>query len=498
MAEPTPPLIPVAERPTDPQVYQPVAGLAIAGALVAGAYVLILVASGLAALSSGSPLLLPWPLSIGLPVVAAVLALLARRQIRSAEGTRAGLSLATWAWWLSVVGGLGYGAYYAATYSAVRAQAGDFADRWFDLLKKGKVNQAFLLSQEPRLRQGIDENDDEAIILRFNTPPPGSDAAPMMGMTMVGLIDQFKGHEAVRAMLLGGPETQVTAHAGLRDWEYSAGHYKVRRYYQITTREGQYDLLLTLLGTTSSSGTYEGRQWHVDFRESQVIGRQLTPYGQMMGDLQARSATFLMHWTDKLAQGSLEQVYLETCEPTERDRLHNIFLMRIILLYGLSATDRLAGAWPMALFPYVGRFVAPEYLLDAYMPGYAEGTRKLCHVDEKQFPDEATRKLAQECFQDLFRPRHSAHPYRGMMPPQRQVTPRPPVIVNGRVQCIHDGFILFAKNFRCPVTATLETEADYEKAGSAARFRIVRIDVRGLQDMDNPRAGRPKGSPPGR
>jgi hypothetical protein len=498
MADPTVPPIPVADRPTDPQVYQPVAGLAIAGILVAGVYTLILGVLGLSALASGSPLLLGWPVWIGLPAVGAALGLLARRQIRASEGTRSGMALANWAWWLSVLGGLGYGAYFAATYLAVRLDSGEFAQQWFERLKKGQVNLAFLDTQDPGIRGSVDAEDDEAMKIRFNSNPQGEMGA-RMGMQTMGMLDQFQQQQIVRAVLREGPSAQVKAEAGLRDWDYAAGRYKVKRQYLITTREGDYDFVLTLHGGSSSKGEYERRQWSIDFREIEIRGIHLSPYGRLMIELKSRADIFMQRWADKLALGQLQEAYLETCEPSQRDGLNAVFQARAVLLNGNDVADRLAGCWQPLLFPWVGRFLAGEFLLDSYMPGYAQGTRNLIRVDEKQFsaPDDTQRQIGLRCFKDLFQIRHSPHPYRGMSR-GRQPAERAATVSNGRLECVYDVHLLFEKSYRCAATVTVQSEPDFEKLEGKTRWRVARIEAYNIQDMERPSPPRGAGGAPGK
>src|SRR5262249_12235379 len=125
MADPTPTPVLTPGPPAEPLAYRPVSGLAIAALGFAALYTAIVLVFGVVALLQGVPFLLPTWLIV-LPVAGAVLAFCARRQIRGSEGTRAGLKLAEWAWWLSVLAGLGYTAYAQTTALIIKAEADSF------------------------------------------------------------------------------------------------------------------------------------------------------------------------------------------------------------------------------------------------------------------------------------------------------------------------------------------------------------------------------------
>src|SRR5207248_7146645 len=109
----------------------------------AAVYALVVSVLSAVALSSGDPLPLGMP-SLIVPATSAVLALLARRQVRRSEGTRSGAGLANWGWRLSLGFGLAYAAFYVGTYLAVSYQAESFAQRFLEEIRDGKVNHAFL------------------------------------------------------------------------------------------------------------------------------------------------------------------------------------------------------------------------------------------------------------------------------------------------------------------------------------------------------------------
>src|SRR5262245_8531153 len=153
MPEPTPTV--TSERPSEQLDYRPISGLAIVGLALAGVYLLVVVLSAVVAVIKGEPFYLPdWLLCV--PIASFILSILAYRHIRRSEDTRAGLNLAQWGFWLSLVSGLGYFTYTQVTGLAVRDQANRFlmekgADSgFFALLQSGDKTDryaAFLLTQ---------------------------------------------------------------------------------------------------------------------------------------------------------------------------------------------------------------------------------------------------------------------------------------------------------------------------------------------------------------
>src|SRR5712692_10124582 len=154
------------EHVVEPLVYRRVSGFAIAAIIVACCYGLIVLFACVSGLSKGTPVLLsPWLQAVS--VLGTFLGLAALVHIRRSEGTVAGGKLAVWSLLLSVFFGLSYAAYYVATYFAIRQQADNFTQRWFKRLEEGKINHAFLDTQDPAVRLRINAEDEEAIDSRF-------------------------------------------------------------------------------------------------------------------------------------------------------------------------------------------------------------------------------------------------------------------------------------------------------------------------------------------
>src|SRR6266851_5352132 len=139
MAEPVRVL---SEQPPE-TLYRPVSGLAIAALVIAVGYAIVVGGVAIIALASGTPVF-PGTWTLIIPAISFTLAVIASRQIRMSEGTRSGLGLVTWAWWLSILFGVGYGAVYGGTLLAVWWQAdADIQRYFFDKIRAGKVDEAF-------------------------------------------------------------------------------------------------------------------------------------------------------------------------------------------------------------------------------------------------------------------------------------------------------------------------------------------------------------------
>ena len=149
MADPLPAAVPPAPPPP-PVQYRPLSGLALTGFVLAVGYAILMLGGAVLALATHVPWLLPgWTLLV--PILGFLLSWVARSRIRNSEDTLGGAGMASWGMGLSACLGLSYAAFTAGTQIAVRQQATAFVeDRWLDRLKKGEIEQAFLLTLRHR------------------------------------------------------------------------------------------------------------------------------------------------------------------------------------------------------------------------------------------------------------------------------------------------------------------------------------------------------------
>ena len=277
--------------------YRPISGLAIAGLTLACVYVLVVAVSTGAALIQGAGFFLPNALFL-VPLAGAVLCLLAQRQIRGSEGTRAGLALARWGLWLSVFTGVGYFSYYYFTYLAIRSQANAFLmekdvdSGFFPLLKEGgpvQVNAAFLLTQPENSRGNIKPDNMAQMIRRFDAP----------NRQGVGELTMFRERYLVKALQRAGSECRIEPQ-GVHDWGYEKGGYKVARQYRITTPEAVIKTLVTVRSTEGEEGSM--RKWFVVMQQ---LGTRVeyTPLGEALKNLEVSARDFMQARLEEHHQG---------------------------------------------------------------------------------------------------------------------------------------------------------------------------------------------------
>jgi len=407
MSEPGPVLSP--DRPPEPVVYRPLSGLAIASLVVAASYAAVILILVVVAFWSHTPLFLAtWTFLV--PVAAVSLAVAARQQIQRSEGTRSGTALATWALWLGLLPGLGYGAFYFGTYVAVvRLQAQRFTNDWFDKLQNGQVEQAFLLTRPPDERAG--NNDTERIRMRF-----GSGSGPVQGE-----LARFLGHELIQVVRRGGPETSVTP-LGVKSWEYTEGGYQVVQAYRITSPEGTFEADLTV--RSSQGREFKGRQWHLVWTGAVNFGpRELTPRGMAMQEWPQAAAGFARQWLGRREpeqwHAYRDRAYLETHPRRERLRLRQ--QERLCLAVAGFTAAPAGGSGPGAALARVVPAVDPDLGQELYLPGYREFLAGgLIHSDPQTFrapkPElkqaipEAARRAYRDAQALMIRPKRMAVP----------------------------------------------------------------------------------------
>ena len=125
---------------SDSTGYAPYSFTAMLAAGVAGVFAVSLVVLGLIAFLSTQHFVKP--LMLALPMVALVLSFAARRQITNSEGTRIGYSLCNFAWWVAMIGGMGYAAYLVGIGFAVRTDAAAALKIWSDHVVKADLTDA--------------------------------------------------------------------------------------------------------------------------------------------------------------------------------------------------------------------------------------------------------------------------------------------------------------------------------------------------------------------
>jgi hypothetical protein len=303
--------------PAAPEAYRPLTGLAIASVALSGFFAVIVLASGVVALVKGAPVFLStWLLLV--PVAGVVLSVTAQWRIRRAEGTLAGTTLARWGWWLGLLSGLGYFAYYFATGLAIKQQANHFLmvegeDAGFfpTLLKAGRlqqepgdawmgyVNRAFLLTV-PYASRGAPNPDDQQMMETTYDRPGGKER--------LGALGRFRANEVVQALLQAGREGTVPQPLGVKRWDYKGQEYTVVRDYRITTSELQLDVAIPVIADIDpADGT---RKWHVVMSGGAVVmlgTSHRTPLGEGLQRLRGDAREAVSEWAQNVTAGKAKE-----------------------------------------------------------------------------------------------------------------------------------------------------------------------------------------------
>ncbi len=369
---------------TAPEPYRPLSLLALVAFAGAVVYALIVAAGAVVALFNRIPWLMPgW--SFLLPILVLVLCWVARARIRGSEGTLGGLAFTAWGVRLTVVVGLTYAAYYGFTFFAVSLQAKDCANQFFDQLKQGHTERAFLLGMDVAAKDIDDADLRNTLEFRFNSPTgPGGSG---------GAFTTFRQSPLVRAIESGGGATRI-APLGVSDWSYQQGGYRVLLKYEVSTPLMAVEMAVETFGRDSKTG---GRQWQVMLNrgDTRLIPEtmKLTPAGAEWMQKAMLAQNFASTWQDKVNQRLWTDVYLDTLKPSQRERLHKgRQVLRVLPAVSLAGLAPL-GLWDQSCLE----------LLDGSRK-LAEG--KLIRIDDKTFwTSKLERKAILANLQQTFHPR---------------------------------------------------------------------------------------------
>jgi len=273
--------------------YKPLSGWALAGFGVSCFFaLLVLIAAGVA-IFKGTPLFFPvWMLFPA--VIGFVLSYVALGQINLSEGVLSGAALARYGMWISLLSGLGYGAYFFTVGLAVTQQAERFFNNpqggFLTLLQKGNepqrgfanVNAAFLLTQTPSVRHGVSPDDSRLLAERFDQPEGPFD---------LGRLSSFRRQLLVRTLGDGGADSKIES-LGTKNWQYENKSFHVTRSYRLTGPE----MVVTVSLTAESQDLEDGRQWFVNWNKVQRLEAMATPWGEAMNAVRRNGYLRLGAW----------------------------------------------------------------------------------------------------------------------------------------------------------------------------------------------------------
>jgi hypothetical protein len=305
-------------------VVVPVVGLVVSAATwrstrrvaagVSAAYLLVL-GVGLMYYAGSTTWLMPlWTALI--PVVALAVCFAARKQVENSEGTLAGGDLARWGIGLSLVVGLTYWAYAAATFLAVRQQAAAFVqNQWLKALADGDLDTAFLLTLPPGNRPVSEVRS--TLETTFNIAPDPSALGP---------FSKFGLQPFVRLLQAGGPGTTFSV-ADSHMPSYEKGGLQVTTVYHVRTRYAEFDLQVTANGTDAKGKGQPGRQWYIVADQTGIRGGDKidpTEEGQVLLRESAAANRLAREWVRLVSSPArtpqnLETAYQLTLPPDRRN-----------------------------------------------------------------------------------------------------------------------------------------------------------------------------------
>jgi hypothetical protein len=333
--------------------YRPLSGLALAGFGLALLFALTLLVAAAVALRSGAPLILHPSLLLVPALIAGVCGLAWLRIVRS-QGAQAGLKLAKAGLLITCVAVGAYLPWRIGKELAVQREAEAFADAWLAQVRQGAPHSldsyiAFwqVLNPDRRdPRRPLDNPEYQKKLRddpkRFRELQEYLKVRYAYGTAEKRVtLPRFLNHEVVQMISLAGDQCQVKS-TGMRSWDYRTaglGGYLVELNYEITTPEGNYETVVTVLG--SQVENQPGRQWQA-LLEGTSLGppeqRQLTPLGRSVLALRRDSREFVRDWVKKLSAGQLDEAYLDTREPSERAQLRGLPRQVPVLGIGSLAT----------------------------------------------------------------------------------------------------------------------------------------------------------------
>ncbi len=282
--------------PDEAVAYAPVAPLAVAAIGITGLSALVIAGMWLAARQNAKPIFQPALLLP--PLFGLILAYIAFRQIRGADGTRSGRGMATIAFWLALLTMLFYGAYLFAVDLAIRNQASQFTMSWLAKAATEPLESSFVLCLEPATRASMDEKDIKGLHERFD-----SEIAAYGNNDMYRMIRRAEANYEARLK-------------GIREWNLADGGYAVSQIFEYRSPEGKFDLLLGTFGRDTPA--LGGRTWQVVIRKAALAARETTVFGRLMLDLQVEARKNIVEWSHMINSGQMHEAFIESLPLAQR------------------------------------------------------------------------------------------------------------------------------------------------------------------------------------
>jgi len=256
--------------------YAPLSWYCMAAFVVAILFAVLLVSLGLSALSNNKPFIESWLFLF--PVLGLVLAFAGRRHVRNSEGTRAGEKYAAWAWWICLIGALGYGANLLAIGYTIRTDAEKTFSAWAKNMADANpadandpaTAAAFYPLTEAGQRENIKATDAQRMRAIY-----GAKFAQFRQNKVLAILSRNKG------------QCEFVSD-GLQNWEQTPGQIECTLAGTMKTPEGDYPLIVPMLAKTGP----KGRAWQIRVPDGYIPeGKSIerTPFGWWMEALSASS-----------------------------------------------------------------------------------------------------------------------------------------------------------------------------------------------------------------
>jgi hypothetical protein len=360
-------LLNLESRDRGDTVYRPVSIFAVAALGIAACYATVIIFGALVAAIQREPWLIGGWHAV-FPVLALVLAGVAWFEIQSSEGTRTGKRMAGWAAMLSIMVSLGYWAYYGATYIVVRNQAQAYCEEYFDKIKNGKLESAFIMAVAPKSRPKENSGLRDEIEHRFNPEPLQKGRGG-------GMFNRFKEHLLTHVLIQGGKDVKVEP-LGVASWDYkgAVGGYVLRVRYRLAGPELGFEGEVAINSMEPQGKASEGRQWSIALAETSNSRANLINYddGKLLW-LQYAAAVNLNDWQSRLrSMGKPQNIdaYLSTMDAAAREGITADF-RRVMP----SAAIAMTGTWAGDGWTGLAGSCAATLASETRLPKYAEFTR---------------------------------------------------------------------------------------------------------------------------
>jgi hypothetical protein len=276
-----------------PEVYRPLSLLAIVVFGLAIFYSWVIAGIAVFTYFSGDTLFLPfWTLLP--PAVILPLCLAARRRVLRSEGTLGGERLVNWGLGLTIVFGLGYWSYHAATFLALRQQAVAFVgSKFIPALTKGNIEEAYILTYvEPR--PAVNNELRGVIESKLNTPA---------GLKIPGRFTLFAESEYIRLFQMANGKAEVTL-TSIGTPVLEKGNLNVPLIYHVVTPLKYFDMQVLAMASNSQSKESRGRQWQIELQSTGTVPQSASmndPEGLLvLGRIEPLARAFLTSWVIKV------------------------------------------------------------------------------------------------------------------------------------------------------------------------------------------------------